>query len=253
VRYAGLDQRGCARRRAAGVAAWLERDIGRCAPSRLTGRFEREGFGVALTGTRVKPLPHDETVAHHDAAYEGIGRRHPSTALGELGGSAQERVGNRGRDIGKQAQTQEPSSTIRTLTVGPGISPDRPLSGFAGCHRRWGFSPRPEESDWRVAGGWEGRTAAVSPSGATAEPGPPRRATIASSSRRWSLRNRRILPTAQMGGGGRGMARCRCQPGARVPGDTLRSGVVSSRRPPERSGRSCAPSCGDRDPRPPSP
>ena len=39
-------------------------------------------------------------------------------------------------------------SPIRTLTVGPGISPDqssrRKAEGVAGFHRRWGISPRPE-------------------------------------------------------------------------------------------------------------
>jgi len=42
------------------------------------------------------------------------------------------------------------SSPIRTLTVGPGISPDQShwragaSPGVAGFHRRWGITPRPE-------------------------------------------------------------------------------------------------------------
>ncbi len=47
-------------------------------------------------------------------------------------------------------RTHALSSPIRTLTVGPGISPDQShcragaVPGVAGFHRRWGITPRPE-------------------------------------------------------------------------------------------------------------
>ena len=38
------------------------------------------------------------------------------------------------------------SSLIQTLTVGTGITPVQPHSVGRGLYRRWGISPRPEES-----------------------------------------------------------------------------------------------------------
>ena len=37
-----------------------------------------------------------------------------------------------------------PSSSIRTVTVGSGISPDQPPKRVADYNCRWGLSPRPE-------------------------------------------------------------------------------------------------------------
>ena len=53
----------------------------------------------------------------------------------------------------KTPEQHQFSSLIRTVTVGSGISPDQPQYFFetlrvADFHRRWGISPRPEESPY---------------------------------------------------------------------------------------------------------
>jgi len=53
----------------------------------------------------------------------------------------------------KTPEQHQFSSLIRTVTVGSGISPDQPqhscgILRVADFHRRWGISPRPEESPY---------------------------------------------------------------------------------------------------------
>ena len=49
-----------------------------------------------------------------------------------------------------------PSSSIRTVTVGSGISPDQPPKRVADFNCRWGLSPRPEDQFSLVTTGVRG-------------------------------------------------------------------------------------------------
>ena len=124
---AGSDERVGARRRLAEVAARFERhvDVGTaCVSTRLA---QREHLGVRVPGARMEALAHDATVAHDDAADERIGRSRTPAALGERDG-ARRGYGSSTRDATSENRRTNGDlpSPIRTLTVGPGITPGRP-------------------------------------------------------------------------------------------------------------------------------
>src|SRR6185369_11547487 len=73
ARYAGLDQRIDAGRRAALVRAGLQVEI-ECGTSRLlAGLREGDNFGVVETGVGVEAAAYDFAIAHQDRSYQRIG------------------------------------------------------------------------------------------------------------------------------------------------------------------------------------
>jgi hypothetical protein len=77
-------------------------------------------------GALVPALPHDLAIAHEDAPHDGVRSGGPASALREFTGATQVRVGDGSVRFAEVARHERHPSSIRTVTVGPGISPDRP-------------------------------------------------------------------------------------------------------------------------------
>ena len=153
-RHPGRDQRVGARRGAAVVRARLEGDERRRAACAIAGLRERAGLGVRATRRLGRADPDDLAVTHEHAADPGIGRG--ATAGGRAGRQRQfhrlvvahvlPRANPReaatttapdppGMTGARPTGTAPKPSPIRTLTVGPGITPGRRPTGgraFAG-------------------------------------------------------------------------------------------------------------------------
>src|SRR4051794_879667 len=86
ARDASSDDRLRARRRAAVVAARLERHVHRGARGVLRARGERLALGVRLAGGRVEALADRAIALDHHGAHEWIGARVPARSGGELDG-----------------------------------------------------------------------------------------------------------------------------------------------------------------------
>ena len=85
AREAGLEDRLRAGRRAAGVAARLQRDVQRrAAQVGAAGGRDRRALGVRLAQRGVEALAQHAAVAHDHRADERVGAGPPATALGEL-------------------------------------------------------------------------------------------------------------------------------------------------------------------------
>src|SRR5450759_5495489 len=90
-------------------------------------------------------LADHSAVAYEHTADERVRGGGPATALRQFAGAPKEGVAQVSVCVAEEARHGHDPSLIRTVTVGPGISPDRPRHrGFAGFDRRWGISPRPE-------------------------------------------------------------------------------------------------------------
>ena len=144
--HSGGHQRVRAGRRLAVVAARLEGEVERLASGALAGPGERHGLGVRLSGRQVPPwrrilrrAPGRRPPAGWDAYCRGParpGRTPRPYTVRRPCNNAPEHALQGGRRRGAV-----PASLIRTMTVGPGISPGRPLSGFAGCTAGGDFHP----------------------------------------------------------------------------------------------------------------
>ena len=146
----GRHERVGAGRRLALMTTGLECAVQRGAGGALARLSERHRLGVRLSGAAVPAQAHDVAVAHENGADQRIGVRAASTPLGQRERFFEVPVvvhtqnapepGPRADD----AEASQHASLIRTVTVGPGISPGRPPRRLAGSYRRWGISPRPE-------------------------------------------------------------------------------------------------------------
>src|SRR5262249_2121977 len=73
-----------ARRRAAVVGAWLERDVESRAARGVSGLLERNHLGMADSLVLVPALPHDVAIAYDDSADERVVAGLTASAPGEL-------------------------------------------------------------------------------------------------------------------------------------------------------------------------
>ena len=193
-----MDERESARTRAARVVAWLERhDDGRAA-SRLTGGCQRCHLSMDTARSAVDPFGELDTLGRqHDRPHAGVAiaaevdRRSERKRMAHrvdlwsirhlpCPRSGRETRGGRREDRSQAAPaaprgvsaTRPRAPPIRTLTVGPGVSPGQPAAGggrVADYHRRFGISPTPEHAS--VVTRCDKRTRSVSAAHAPLRPG----------------------------------------------------------------------------------
>jgi hypothetical protein len=81
---------------------------------------------MRTAGALVPALSHDLAVMHEDTPHDGVGRCGAASALREFAGATQVRVDDGSMLFAEEARHERHPSSIRTMTVGPGISPGRP-------------------------------------------------------------------------------------------------------------------------------
>ncbi len=166
ARHARGDERVGAGAGTAGVGAGFEGDVGGGAGGAVARLLERGDLGVRATRTFVPALADDLPVAHEHAADQGVGRDRATPTLRQreravephlvlladrrgLPGLPQATPGpcrrQRGRLTHARAAPGGVPPSIRTVTVGPGLSPGPPSTfpcGFAAGSRAPPGSPR---------------------------------------------------------------------------------------------------------------
>jgi len=135
--YPSRDERVGAGRRLARVAAGFKRAVERGAGGTVSRLCKRHRLGMGFPGAQVPAATDDLRAAHEHGADKRVGMRAAATSLGKL-----ERFFH--EDLVVQQKTPEPgsraddaeasphASLIRTVTVGPGISPGQPLEEARG-------------------------------------------------------------------------------------------------------------------------
>ena len=179
AREAGGDERVGTRRLLAVVAAGLERDIDGGALRGLGTAGQRVALGVQVADLVVVAGRDDASVADYDRAHHGVGGDVPTALFRKLecaphvvfvvhgtlvqvalasgatseGACARQKTKNleqrrlfQGTSPGARAAHQRDSSLIQTILSASEFHRTGSADAeFAGCDRRWGIAPRPED------------------------------------------------------------------------------------------------------------
>jgi hypothetical protein len=98
----------------------------------FSGGVEGHDLRVRGTGALVVALADDLSFGNDDTSYERIRAYRTATALGKRICAPEHGISDSDGRVGEQRHERNLPSSIQTVTVGSGITPDRPLSGFAG-------------------------------------------------------------------------------------------------------------------------